>query len=90
MPEELSEKQRYEQTLMRIGRRLQSLGQLLEQAPAHLVAKGFKSDPSITGPRPVEIDLDDMRDLFDRTSEKCVGPVLERYHEHLVRLKSQR
>jgi hypothetical protein len=86
-PEHLSERQRYEQTLMRTGRKLQSLGQLLEQAPAHLVAKGYPANDAVTGGRPVLIDLDEMRELFDPTSSKCVGDVLKQYHELLARLK---
>jgi len=86
-PEDLSERQRYEQTLMRTGRKLQSLGQLLEQAPAHLVAKGYPTEESVTGGRPVQIDLDEMRELFDPASPKCVGDVLRQYHELLARLK---
>jgi len=86
-PEDLPERQRYEQTLMRMGRKLQSLGQLLEQAPAHLVAKGFPSDEAVTGSRPAQIDLDELRELFDPTSSKCVGPLLQRYHEVLAKGK---
>ena len=87
-PEELSERQRYEQTLMRTGRKLQSLGQLLEQAPAHLVAKGYPSDESVTGSRPAQIDLDELRALFDPTSPTCVAPLLQRYHELLAKAKT--
>jgi hypothetical protein len=83
-PEEQTDRQRYEQTLMRTGRKLQSLGQLLEQAPAHLVAKGFASDESVTGNRPAQIDLDELRELFDPASPKCVGRLLQQYHELLA------
>ena len=86
-PEEQSDRQRYEQTLMRTGRKLQSLGQLLEQAPAHLVAKGFPSDESVTGNRPAQVDLDELRALFDPASPTCVGLVLQRYHELLAALR---
>ncbi len=89
MREDMSERERYEQTLMRVGRRLQSLGQLLEQAPAHLVGKGYAADPSVTGGRPVEIDLDELRELFDRASDRCVGTVLQRYHDLLLKLKTE-
>jgi hypothetical protein len=88
--DELTERERYEQTLMRIGRKLQSLGQLLEQAPAHLVAKGYATDPSISGERPVQIDLDELRDIFDPGSPRCVGRVLESYHQLLVDLHRAR
>lgn len=72
---------------MRVGRKLQSMGQLLEQAPSHLVAKGFPTDPSITGPRPLVIDMDEMRALFDPSSAKNVGEMLREYHELLQRLR---
>lgn len=88
-PDEMTERERYEQSLMRVGRKLQSLGQLLEQAPAHLVAKGFPSDPSVNGNRPVQIDLDELRELFDPSSPRCVGPLLHSYHELLLKLRSQ-
>jgi hypothetical protein len=74
---------RYEQRLMRIGRRLQSLGQVLEQAPARIVAKGFPSDASITGDRPVVIEMDELRALFDASNEENVGILLREYHEVL-------
>jgi hypothetical protein len=80
------EKARYEQTLMRMGRKLQSLGQLLEQAPSHLVAKGFPSDPEINGNRPVIIDMDEMKALFDTASTKNVADTLREYHDLLRRL----
>jgi hypothetical protein len=80
------EKARYEQTLMRMGRKLQSLGQLLEQAPSHLVAKGFPSDPAINGNRPVIIDMDEMKALFDTASTKNVADTLREYHDLLRRL----
>jgi hypothetical protein len=87
MREDMSERERYEQSLMRIGRKLQSLGQLLEQAPSHLIIKGQTADPAIAGPRPVQIDLDEMRDLFSPESPKGVGQVLRGYHELLLRLR---
>jgi hypothetical protein len=83
-----SDKAQYEQTLMRMGRKLQSLGQLLEQAPSHLVAKGFPSDPAINGDRPVVIDMDELKALFDTTAERNVGITLREYHELLRRLRA--
>lgn len=83
------EKAKHEQSLMRVGRKLQSLGQLLEQAPSHLVAKGFPSDPLINGDRPVSIDMDAMRELFDTASPKNVGDQLRQYHELLRRLRGE-
>jgi hypothetical protein len=88
MRQDLSERERHEQSLMRIGRKLQSLGQLLEQAPSHLVVKGDNADPAISGPRPVQIDLDEMRDLFNPDSPRGVGQVLRSYHELLQKLKA--
>jgi hypothetical protein len=82
-----AQREQYEQTLMRIGRKLQSLGQLLEQAPAHLVVKGAASDPSVSGNRPVQVDLDELRELFDPASPRCVGTVLQGYHELLLELQ---
>ena len=78
--EPVDEKARYEQRLMRIGRRLQSLGQVLEQAPARIVAKGFPSDTSITGDRPVQIEMDELRALFDEANDENVGALLREYH----------
>ena len=75
---------------MRIGRKLQSIGQLLDQAPAHIMAKGFKADDGVTGGRPVVIDLDEMRELFDPHSPRCVGNVLAEYHELLLKQRQQR
>jgi hypothetical protein len=86
---ELGERERYEQALMRIGRKLQSIGQLLDQAPAHIVAKGYSADVSVTGGKPVQIDLDEMRALFDPTSPRCVGSLLQTYHELLLRLRKE-
>ena len=83
MRQDLNDRERHEQSLMRIGRKLQSLGQLLEQAPSHLVIKGDSADPAIAGPRPVQIDLDEMRDLFSPDSPRGVGQVLRSYHELL-------
>lgn len=87
MRQDLSERERLEQSLMRIGRKLQSLGQLLEQAPSHLVVKGDSADPAIAGPRPVQIDLDEMRDLFNPESSRGVGQALRSYHELLQKLR---
>lgn len=90
MPDGAAEdKAKYEQTLMRMGRKLQSLGQLLEQAPSHLVAKGFPTDPTINGNRPVIIDMDEIRSLFDTGAASNVGTTLREYHELLRRLKSE-
>ncbi len=81
--EPVDEKGRYEQRLMRIGRRLQSLGQVLEQAPARIVAKGFPSETTITGERPVVIEMDELRALFDEANDENVGNLLHAYHEVL-------
>jgi len=83
------DKAKYEQTLMRMGRKLQSLGQLLEQAPSHLVAKGFPTDPSINGNRPVIIDMDEMKALFDADAARNVGDTLREYHDLLRRLSGK-
>jgi hypothetical protein len=79
------ERERYEQMLMRIGRKLQSTGQLLEQAPARIVGKGFPIDPAVTGDRPVQIDLDELREWFDPDSPRNVGKLLREYHDVLAR-----
>ena len=83
--DEGADREKYEQSLMRIGRKLQSIGQLLDQAPAHIMAKGFAADDAVTGGRPVVIDLDEMRELFDPSSPRCVGAVLSQYHALLLR-----
>ena len=77
----------YEQTLMRIGRRMQALGQLFEQNPARLVAKGADADPEITGSHPIQIEMDDLRALFDTDTPGNVGQLLAEYHSLLGRLK---
>jgi hypothetical protein len=83
------EKAKLEQTLMRMGRKLQSLGQLLEQAPSHLVAKGFPTDPAINGNRPAIIDMDELKAFFDTTAERNVGTTLSEYHDLLRRLRDR-
>lgn len=83
-----SERRReYEQTLMRIGRRMQALGQLFEQNPARLVAKGVEPDLQITGSHPIQIEMDDLRALFDVNTPGNVGQLLAEYHALLGRLK---
>jgi hypothetical protein len=83
-----SERRReYEQALMRIGRRMQALGQLFEQNPARLVAKGVEPDPEITGSHPVQIEMDDLRAMFDVNAGGNVGQLLAQYHALLGRLK---
>jgi hypothetical protein len=79
-----TDKRQYEQALMRVGRRLQSLGQLLEQDPKRVVGKGFPVKPEITGPRPLEIDLDDLRGLFDASAPQNVGRLLAEYQSLLA------
>ena len=78
------EKRQYEQALMRVGRRLQSLGQLLEQDPKRVVGKGFPTRPEITGPRPLEIDLADLRGLFDASAPQNIGRLLAEYQSLLA------
>lgn len=73
------ERRKYEQHLMRIGRRLQALGQLLEQDPTRLVGKGFDFDTSITGPRPVQIEMDELRAIFEPSAPDNVGQLLADY-----------
>jgi hypothetical protein len=78
-----SDRRGYEQALMRIGRRLQSTGQLLEQDPTRVVAKGFAFDESVTGARPLQIDLDEIRGFFD-----SVGKLLQEYQALIAREKT--
>lgn len=82
-----TDRRQYEQALMRIGRRLQSTGQLLEQDPTRLVAKGFPIEESITGPRPLQIDLDELRGFFDQDSDQNVGKLLQEYQALLAQEK---
>jgi len=82
-----SDRRQYEQALMRIGRRLQSTGQLLEQDPTRLAAKGFEFDESITGARPLQIDLEELRGFFDLESAQNVGKLLQEYQALLAREK---
>jgi hypothetical protein len=74
----------YEQALMRVGRRLQALGQLLEQGPTRLIGKGFDFDPQVTGPRPVQIDMDELRNTFDRLAPQNVGRLLAEYQAQVA------
>jgi hypothetical protein len=64
---------------MRVGRRLQALGQLLEQDPNRLVGKGFDYDTSVVGQHPVQIEMDELRALFDPASPQNVGRLLAEY-----------
>jgi hypothetical protein len=84
------ERRQYEQNLMRIGRRLQALGQLLEQDPTRLVGKGFAFDASITGPRPVQVEMDELRGLFEPSSPNNVGRLLADYQALLARERQAR
>jgi hypothetical protein len=79
-----TDRRQYEQALMRIGRRLQSTGQLLEQDPTRLAAKGFDFDATVTGPRPLQIDLDELRGFFDPESTQNVGKLLQEYQALLA------
>jgi hypothetical protein len=83
-----SDRRQYEQALMRIGRRLQSTGQLLEQDPTRLAAKGFSFIESVTGARPLQIDLDELRGFFDLSSAQNVGKLLQEYQALLAKEKS--
>ena len=83
-----TEKRQYEQALMRAGRRLQSLGQLLEQDPTRVVAKGYPIKPEITGARPLEVDLDELRGFFDPDSAHNVGRLLAEYQSLLASERS--
>jgi hypothetical protein len=83
-----SEERQYEQALMRAGRRLQSLGQLLEQDPKRVVAKGFAIQAEISGARPLAIDLDELRALFDPQAPHNVGRLLAEYQQLLAKHKT--
>jgi hypothetical protein len=87
-PPAFSDRRQYEQALMRIGRRLQSTGQLLEQDPTRLAAKGYAFDESVTGARPLQIDLDELRGFFDPDSVQNVGKLLHEYQALLAREKN--
>lgn len=81
------DRRQYEQALMRAGRRLQSLGQLLEQDPTRVVGKGFGFDPSVTGARPLQIEMDELRAMFDPSSPQNVGLLLAEYQSLVAREK---
>jgi len=81
------ERRRYEQQLMRIGRRLEAIGQLLVQDPSRMAGKGFDFNESVTGSRPVQIEMDELRNLFDRGTDGNVGSLLSEYHSVLARQK---
>ena len=83
------ERRRYEQQLMRIGRRLEAIGQLLVQDPARMVGRGFDFDSAVTGERPVQIEMVELRDLFDQATDGNVGKLLAEYHAVLARQKQQ-
>jgi hypothetical protein len=88
-PSLADERRRYEQQLMRIGRRLEAIGQLLVQDPSRMAGKGFTFDESITGSRPVQIELDELRSLFDQAADRNVGKLLLEYHAVLARQKAE-
>lgn len=79
------DRRQYEQALMRAGRRLQSLGQLLEQDPKRVVGKGFDFNPAVTGPRPLQIEMDELRALFDPQSPQNVARLLAEYQQMVAR-----
>ena len=83
-----TEKRQYEQALMRVGRRLQSLGQLLEQDPHRVVAKGFPFKTEVSGQRPLEVDLEELRGFFDASSAQNVGRLLSEYQSLLAAEKA--
>lgn len=74
-----SDPRQYEQALMRAGRRLQSLGQLLEQDPKRVVAKGFPIHEAVSGARPLQVDLEELRAFFEPESPQNVGRLLSEY-----------
>ena len=73
---------------MRIGRRLQSVGQLLEQDPSRIVAKGAEFNAEVTGPRPLQIEMDELRGVFDSSAAQNVGRLLAEYQQLLAAEKS--
>jgi hypothetical protein len=83
------DRRQYEQALMRAGRRLQSVGQLLEQDPTRVVGKGFEFDPAVTGPRPLQIDLEELRAMFDAQEAQNVGRLLAEYQQLIATEKPQ-
>jgi hypothetical protein len=83
-----AEKRQYEQALMRAGRRLQSLGQLLEQDPTRVVAKGFPITTEVTGPRPLEVDMNELGGLFDAQASHNIGRLLAEYQQMIAREKA--
>ena len=80
----MNRKRQYEQALMRVGRRLQSLGQLLEQDPHRVVAKGYPVQTAISGARPLEFDLEELRGFFEPTNSNNVGRLLAEYQSLLA------
>jgi hypothetical protein len=88
-PSLADERRRYEQQLMRIGRRLEAIGQLLVQDPSRMVGKGFEFDDSVTGARPVQIEMDELKNLFDQGTDGNVGKMLAEYHSIVARQKQQ-
>lgn len=88
-PSLADERRRYEQQLMRIGRRLEALGQLLVQDPSRMIGKGFDFDESVTGGRPVQIEMAELRDVFDQGTDSNVGKLLAEYHAVLAKQKQQ-
>jgi hypothetical protein len=83
-PTAFGERRQYEQALMRIGRRLQSLGQLLEQDPTRVVAKGYDFNAQVTGPRPLQFEMDELRGMFDPAAPQNVGRLLSEYQQLLA------
>ena len=78
------DRKQYERELMLTGRRLQSIGRLMEEDPQHLVGEGFDFDPAVTGPRPVKVDMDKVRAMFDPAEPQNVGRLLAEYQQLLA------
>jgi hypothetical protein len=85
--DDAAERTRQEQALMRVGRKLQSLGQLLEQAPSHLIPKGDTPDPEVNGNRPAVVEMEELRTLFDAGAPHNVAELLREYHALMKRLR---
>ena len=54
-----------------------------------MVGKGFDFDDSMTGPRPVQIEMEELKGLFDQTADGNVGKILTEYHLVLAKQRNE-
>jgi hypothetical protein len=69
-----------ERQLRRIGRRLQAVGQLLDQNPRKLITPDCENAPTGSRSRALLLDVTELRGFFDPSNPDGVSQLLCRYH----------